>query len=385
MKTFFEDNKKIIEFLYYAVKNNGFHIRNAFIGSCFYKYKINKLKDNIVYYVSIKRNDYIEFINTALTNVTLKSELNLIRKKRLNIKNIFCLISFFYFRKYARKYLISINKDYCTNKEILYIYLHFLRLNSIYKQLRNIKCNMFVVLGDAWIEENMMINYFNSTSTKTITMQHGLFIDNIYEEKYDKLNYLNIPSKYELCWGNYTYEMVKKYNPNVNSYICGNPTIISKKIIKYNVDCIGIIFDTLSMYEYNSKMLDLITCFAKKNNYKIKIRIHPTDSEINYDIDSTICEFNKNIDDCFLLIGHTSSMLITYMLSGNKVLKFKTDIKSLPYDSNIVFSNEVELNRALINIDKFDYLKEASKFISCCGDESIVNYTSIINKISGVI
>ena len=138
--------------------------------------------------------------------------------------------------------------------------------------------------------------------------------------------------------------------------------------------------DLPRMHEYNQKMIDIVESYARNTSKKVRLRIHPADKKENYRVDGKICEFSSNLDDSFFIVAHTTTMIFTYLLSGKKVLKFKSDIPFFPVDKNMVFDTLDDLTKCVNYFYNFDCSKMAKNEISYIGEESAFKYKECLEN-----
>lgn len=381
-------------FLYYTIKFSKTNILLQLLlaaGSVFFKkYTFQFNSSKYVFYKSIQRDDYDNLFNTIYNQCNCSKTIATWNYKiRINFSNIYNTIIKLKMIK-ELKYINLPNEPNVGNKRyakcnILDQWILFFRLierNGMVKSLEKsdfTEVKAIFVLCDVWEPEQILINYANSIGKVTITGQHGLFIPNIADDTYDVLNYWNIPSKYQLAWGVETQKALKKYSPKTISCVCGNP-LISRKDFHEEKKIIGIIMDIPRFDKYNQKMINIAELYASKNNLKVRIRLHPTDIKEKYIIDSKISEFNRNIDICFCLLGHTSTMICSYMSQGKKVFKLKSNIKYLDIDEQICFDSLKELEQCMSESNQSNFNKMVKRQIYAIDETSKMEYKKFFNN-----
>lgn len=127
-------------------------------------------------------------------------------------------------------------------------------------------------------------------------------------------------------------------------------------------------------------MIDVVEGYARNTSRKVRLRIHPADKKENYRVDSKICEFSSDLDGAFFIVAHTTTMIFTYLLSGKKVLKYKSNVPFFPVDKNMVFSTLDDLTICVKHFDNFDCSKMAINEISYIGEESAFKYKECLEN-----
>lgn len=92
----------------------------------------------------------------------------------------------------------------------------------------------------------------------------------------------------------------------------------------------------------------IVNEFSKKKNIHYFVRIHPADKCENYSL-GFYGSFDKDLDHCKTIVGHTSSMLFMYQATGHFVLKLKSDVEFFNLDRNMLFSDLSELEKKINN------------------------------------
>lgn len=385
MKKKIEIFKRDILYQYYCIKANKSRIRSqvvhAFAKMLLKKYNYIGTPQRVTYYVSLERQDYQNFMDSAMEKVPKKCKLQKQVHIGINLRNLAVLL----LRKdvFAQTKLITlpqIDEEETIVKphfwERIIIFFNLITGMGIYDSFSKLdfsQTKKIVVLGDVWQEESMLLQCTNDKGITSVTCQHALFIPGIDNLTYDILNMWRVKAKEALLWGRYTEEQYKNFNPSLKCKICGNPTIIEKKCHE-NTDIIGIAMDLPRMHEYNQKMIDVVENYAKNNLKKVRIRIHPADKKENYRVDGRICEFSSDLDSTFFIVAHTTTMIFTYLLSGKKVLKFKSDVLFFPIDERMSFDKLEGLTKCVEHFENFDGSRMAKNEISYIGEESAFKY-----------
>ena len=213
----------------------------------------------------------IRFFNSCEYDSKYKYSFNLRRK--INFNAIIDLIFNFSFLW---------NLEYKSRFEKIYIYLCALcYFRSIKIISKRIQFDYLVTFADMQPLDNILSQYANNNSLKTVTLQHGLYIDYKNYENINVVNYKNIVSKYFLAWGDDTNDLVKRYHSDIKIVVCGKP--IKKKDIKID-NYFTVLFDQNIFHFYNKKLLALACELADKLDIGINLRLHPQNKLLWYKV-----------------------------------------------------------------------------------------------------
>jgi len=355
---------------------------------------IDLSKDNI-FFMSDKRSDYIGFFNEVYNQCNYsKGILEITRIKTINLSNYILLIkNIKLLFKINKKELLKIAKE-CLELDLsrvkfgllekLYIYSNLISLFEFESLIDNLKCKRnIIVFADTKPLEGVLVKKANSKGINTITMQHAIFSDNLNLQSVNILNYLNVPSKNILVWGTMTKALFLKYNPKLNIHVLGNPILRNiEKAIKENT--IGIVLDIPEMFAYNQKLIDIVCNIAIEHNKVIIIRKHPADIKNKYVINYNNILFNKNLDEAYFIVGHTSTMVFTYLSQGCKVLQYRSDLIYNRLSESLTFENIKELRSKIKNIESLDFSNAVKRDITYIGEESKILYKQFFDKINEI-
>lgn len=329
------------------------------------------------FFCSTKRSDLNALFDKIYESCPYKKcKLELKKIKILNLSFLLGLIKNIYFLKEIDKYLINlceVNK--ISLKEKLYIYVDKVAQDDFRKSISELnlkKIKHFVVLEDALLYEQTVVEYFNYLNINTITAQHAIFFLQDNFDNVQKLNYYNAPSNYVLTWGKNSNKLFEKFSPNIKKIICGNPIILKKDIVSSNF--IAVAGDSVVFLENNKKMIEVAEQYAKKHSIKLLIRLHPSDNINNYKIDTSVTSFEKNIEEAYFIILHASSMLCNYMAQGRAVFRYKDDVKLDYIPSSIEFSSVNELEKLVQKINKINFYELSKENIAYIGIDSMKKY-----------
>lgn len=261
-------------------------IMKAIVRSVISSYDVDNnidLTTNFVFFKSQERKDYNELFESIYDTCNHKKyKLKIYKKNKINfifIKN--CI------KNFDLLYIFISRYEFMNG---IYIYLKVIDDFIILNIIKNIKFKNLVVFSDVHPLDNLLVQYCNYKGVNTVTLQHGLYIDYKNEQNINKLNYIDVPSKYVLVWGESSQKLFEKYNENIKPIICGKLTVKENNVydLNKNAGYIGVIFDIPKYKKYNQVLLDIGCNLALKRGRKIKLRIHPTDDIDNYTIDKNI-------------------------------------------------------------------------------------------------
>jgi len=112
---------------------------------------------------------------------------------------------------------------------------------------------------------------------------------------------------------------------------------------------------------------------------RINVRLHPTDCEENYSINTKCSKFCKDIDSASCIIGHTSTMIFTYMILGYRVYVFNSEMQKRDVSQEILFSSYEEFCSCFRR--DFDFVSEGKKKIAYTGEASKCMYREFYTKL----
>lgn len=396
MNDFFHGRKQLFWYEYLARSKDKKikHLTKAIFSTFFKKWYFEIPKKDHLFLISFPRKDYIQLLGSIQDCCSgSKGSIKLQRKLSIN------LLGFLLFFKHLNQIKsiktihrpknidgkIEIVEHQCDSLSTMTIYLKLIMQLCIYttasREFSKGYSRSITVLCDVWPIENVVIEAANAYNLKTTTCQHGLFIENINGNTWDMLNYWEVPSRYQLAWGLETVKCFERYNREIKSIVCGNPSIKEPDVIVKEASMIGIIFDQPLMKQYNENMLKVVENFAKAHKMTIKVRIHPLDNENNYDIDKSVTSFGKNINNAVMIVGHSSTMIYTYMICGYSVFKYESGLNNWHVDPMIMFSTSEELQQCHNHIETFDFQHEGGKQITYIGKEASDEYKAYFDAL----
>ncbi len=272
--------------------------------------------------------------------------------------------------------LFRIKEQQAWSKTItLYFYLVALFIEV--EKIAKINFKHLVVFADMQRMDNFLVQYFKNKKT-TITLQHGLYVDYTNNPNLNVVNYKNVVSDYFLAWGEETQTLIKKYHPNCNVVLCGNPTEYPQ-VLAVRDEFLTVLMDQKLFHEYNQQVLNIAFEFAEKTGVKVHIRTHPKDDINNYIINKELILPDVDYIQSSFAIGHTSTMIFEMMAMGMPIYKFKSDVPSNLISEKLIFETVHDLThlRSLV----FDFKKESEYYLAYVGEASKKEYKYFFNEI----
>lgn len=371
---------KIIDLHRYAYKNKtSLRIFILFFYACFLllfkKYKTNQnsslygqLNNKFLFYKSMHRVDYDKLFD-SITDVCEASKVIL-------KSNIIYGFDFSFLKNISNdwKYLKLIDANSIIER--LYLFCSYLFYKKMLGNIRKYEFDYLVVFADMQPVENFIVQYFIEKGKKTVTLQHGLFLEHGWNSNLNEINYTNIVSEYFLTWGNENKKLIEKYNKDVNVVVCGNPIIepVEKAFDETKSKFFTVMFDSNLWHDYNQRMFDIATCISKSTGYKINIRFHPANKPEDYQIDKKyiINDVSLNYYNSEFILGHTSSMIHVCMRQGLVVFKMVSDMPHSYIDSKFYFSDCENILEKVGHLD--DYKEVDYNHIEYIAEESLLHY-----------
>lgn len=271
--------------------------------------------------------------------------------------------------------------------ERLYLYL---RLCFYYRHLVAIskfKFDIIVFFADMQPVENLLAQFYRDKGKKTVTLQHGLYVDYGSYETVNIINYLHQPSEYFLAWGRSTAELIERSGLHRKTVICGKPIVILKRkqeAPKQNIDkesYFSVILDTNIFEAQNVQMLKMLADYAHDNSIKMNVRYHPYNNTVFYENLGLEYSADLSLENSTFVVGHTSSMLYEIMLLNIPVFKFDSLIPSLAFPREIVFDSLSRLNEVISESNAINFKKLSTEYIAFYGEESLNKYANFFDDL----
>lgn len=251
--------------------------------------------------------------------------------------------------------------------------------NTLNWDFKNLIC-----FSDMQPIENLVVQYYRLLHKKTVTLQHGLYVDYKDYDSVNSINYLHHVSEYFLSWGEETKALISRYHPHSKIIICGKPIATlsektkpsGKRVKKY---C-SVVLDQRIFDQENFEMIEIVSNYAKQHDLDVNLKYHPQNNRHKYR--SSGYEFHEDLEleQSEFVIGHTSSLIYELMGRNVRVFKYKSDKPCLQTPEDIMFSSAKDLQRKLEAF--IDYKKYFQAFISYSGQESLDKYKKYFAEIN---
>lgn len=253
-------------------------------------------------------------------------------------------------------------------------------ISVLEKVLKN-KFEVAVFHADMQPVENLLAQYIrHKLGIKTVTLQHGLYVDYGDVETVNVVNYKHQPCEYFLAWGECTKAIIEKYNDST-VYVCGKPSFHNlgdSSVPKLNK--ISVIFDQKIFDKQNTEMLNIVKEYIGKKDFDICVRFHPSNNKKYYFSKFPFIKECYDLSGSQVVVGHTSSLLYESIALGYNVIQYKTNVPAIDIDSRRQFSGLYDF------IDKIDddMQLKSDQYIDCFGEKSIELYKTALEKIRSI-
>jgi len=331
---------------------------------------------NVLFFKSMNRADYNEQFSQIQKLNSDSSLLDLRYKNAPQRRKYPFYIIFKYF-----PLLLFTNIRFNSLKRIIYLIACQIKYLEVAEKTYKNNFNFLVVHADMQPTENMLCQIAKKKNIKTVTLQHGLYVDYKNDFNINVVNYENQVANYFLAWGDDTRQLIRKYHTNTNVVICGKPLKPLDFISTKNY--FTVIFDQQLFHEYNIQLLEIAYTIAKKLKIKINLRLHPSNNINTYRLEEGIVIFDTNIYDSQFVIGHTSSLLFELMRLGIPSYKFRSKIPSNHIDEDFIFSDVEELSAKIIKHTESNFIfsKYAKRYITYIGEDSLQQYRNFFKRL----
>ncbi len=326
----------------------------------------------------MQRSDYNKLFNQIYSTCCKKKfSLNITytKSQRIRLYPLYILIKYF---------PLLISKIKLDPIKSLYIIYKMIQYLEVYEKLNHrISYKYLVVFSDMQAIENLLVQMAKLKDIKTVTLQHGLYIDYTKMENINCVNYKNHVSDFFLAWGNSTKDLIEKFNPYSKVVICGKP-IETKNIQSQKSNYFTILFDQNLLKQYNHKLLQIAYNLHEKTKLKVNIRFHPHNRKSAYKIKKDIVYIDKELESSVFILGHTTSLIHELLRIGIPVFKLNSDVPALDIPETLTFSNYNDVENILKHNDlqKHNFVENGQEFISFISEESLNKYKEFFIKLS---
>lgn len=232
--------------------------------------------------------------------------------------------------------MIKIQKHTSSSLELetlLILAAEILQIDNFHHKFTHFKITekSVVVFHDASSLLNLICQYLKGTGIRTITLQHGLYIEWNYPGVHNT-DYENTSADYFFSWGPTTQALIKKYNKNCTVLNVGHPFFIGyqpKTHIRQHR--FGVILCALAFREDNRNLIAFAEQISQAISVPYMVKLHPADNQSFYlDIPHDHCEefLDKTVtvmdyvDLVDFSITNPSSLLYQLLFMDHMTYKF---------------------------------------------------------------
>jgi hypothetical protein len=214
-------------------------------------------------------------------------------------------------------------------------------LEDFYRQLLQYPMDerCVILFHDADPFQNMICQLLKSKKPKTITMQHGVFIDWEYRGRHS-FDYENTTADYFFAWGQKTKDLILRKNPGINVKLVGHPFFIGMPEPEHaQTDVFGVVLGSLTFRNENRDLVRFAQAASELVGKKYIVKLHPADSESAYeDIGHANClAFLSKETDLFgylkrveFSISNPSSLLFQLLFFNHLAVQYGPAFKQDP-------------------------------------------------------
>lgn len=330
---------------------------------------------DILFLKSMPRKDYDDLFKTihnACQREHVDIDVRLDEEERLSFYPLFI----------AMRYIAVISRIRASSFfDWIFLYLRSIRVLESFHNIRNFDYEALVVFADMQMLDSLCAQVANIRAKKTVTLQHGLYIDYSNHHNVNVTNYKNVVSNYFLAWGKNTAGLIKKYHPATEVVICGKP-IVEQKLASDHAEYFTMICDQNVFFDYNRQLLKLCYNYARINGLKVNLRMHPNNRIQWFAIEPSLTLEDRELWSSRFVVGHTSSLLYECMRLGLPAFKFESDIPCVETEESLCFSSAVELENCYMgSLDSGATEEKGKKYIAHIGDSSLKQYTDFFDTL----
>lgn len=272
-----------------------------------------------------------------------------------------------------------IEEDSPILRGCLYVHLciHFWIVSMLFTN----SFRQLVLFADMQSVENLAAQIARIKGIKTVTMQHGLYVDYGSYNTINVVNYRNHNSDYFLAWGPETKALIERYRSDAQVVVCGNPVLEKSKLEYANNDhdYILVVLDQFIFKEQNLEMLRLVSEYGKKKGVPVAVRCHPTDNKETYFTRIQGLIDNGDVSKAKFVVGHTTTLLFEVLAKGIPTLQYVSDIPRINLPGELQFNDVASLEA--IDIGARDFAELARHYVEFSGDEAMAEYAKFFSEV----
>lgn len=262
-----------------------------------------------------------------------------------------------------------------------YYYTKMINYLNVAQQMAKHHPEVVVVFADMHPMDNMLVQHFRQLGRKTVTFQHGLYVDYGTLPTVNVLNYTNSVAQNFLAWGRNTADLITKYHPETKTFICGKPTRSEHITPTAKSAVFTVLFDQKMYASYNQRLLDIAQVIARDHNWKVALRLHPTTHIKDYSFDSALLHTTEQIpwEEVRFCLGHSTSLIYELLRKGMPVYQLKSEIPCHPLPEDLRFESAQELTPKLEMHADFEAI--GKHYVELTGEESLREYEQTLLKL----
>ena len=234
--------------------------------------------------------------------------------------------------------------------------------------------------------ESLLCHWYNQGGTRTVTAQHGLYLEYRDIDTLNVINYEVQPAQHFLAWGEETASLISGYHPDVVTHVCGKPRLgtgIDPSVTVANdAASLHVVMDQEAFREQNLKLLAVLEeAMRAETKLKVSVRFHPHNNVPSY---LSMFPWIRPVEPgevAATYVGITSSLLHELETAGRQVLQFVSELPCHRISASRLFRNSRELLECIGNSE--GKASNGRRLIECAGLESLERYERAWKKIVG--
>jgi hypothetical protein len=267
--------------------------------------------------------------------------------------------------------------------ERLFLYLFWIRCRQIGNLARRVRYTSLTVVCDVQLVESFLVQIANRRGVRTVTCQHGLYVDDgpaLSPGNLNPANYLNTSAQYFLAWGARTKALIEKYS-SCACIIVGNPTIPDVQR-SGAADFFYVLTDADNRFrQYNEALLAIAAEASARLGIPYFVQFHPDNDPRTYG-SHPLASAGFPLENARFAIGHLTSQIFKAMRQGVPVYRLSGTVASHPVPEELLFSNCEELLSKSVRPETFKSVSES--YIAHIGEASMARHTQAFNMINAV-
>lgn len=251
----------------------------------------------------------------------------------------------------------------------------------ILEHFRKMTFKALICFADMQPVEHLLARYFRTQGVTTITLQHGLYVDYGGMDTVNVINYKHQPSEYFLSWGPETSQLIQRHHPGNTTVDCGKPLIFNAAAEgagQADQPYIAVFLDQKIFNRQNEEMLQIATACARRTGRAVKVRFHPSVRKEEFFAKFPDIREQLQFQDADFVIGHTSSLIYEALTLGCRVLRYDSDIPSIPLPGSCTFSTQEQLEDRLA-LPQPEGL--AQQYFCATGEASLRRYAGFFREV----